>query len=165
MDRSCDGCMGGVLVVGMAGVAGGGVGGGPGGNEAVSDHGGEFDGDRNASVLDGNNEGKDGDHGELRPIMYCYAWECCGWRRWAACDMLRSMCGWQHATGGERRIWLWDENWNFLEKSLVSCFAFSLIVVVIVFFGCFPPASLPHQPQREIINEIIIISRLLVVLL
>ena len=119
MDRSCDGCMGGVLVVGMAGVAGGGVGGGPGGNEAVSDHGGEFDGDRNASVLDGNNEGKDGDHGELRPIMYCYAWECCGWRRWAACDMLRSMCGWQHATGGERRIWLWDEHWNFLEKSLV----------------------------------------------
>ena len=128
MDRSCDGCMGGVLVVGMAGVAGGGVGGGPGGNEAVSDHGGEFDGDRNASVLDGNNEGKDGDHGDLRPIMYCYAWECCGWRRWAACDMLRSMCGWQHATGGERRIWLWDENWNFLEKSLVSCFAFSLRV-------------------------------------
>ena len=29
-------------------------------------------------LLDGANEGKDDDHGDLRPIVYCYAWECCG---------------------------------------------------------------------------------------
>ena len=70
--------MGGSAAGGMADVAGGGVGEGPGDNKADNDHGSEFDGDHHASVLDGNDGSKDGNHRELRPIMYCYAWDCCG---------------------------------------------------------------------------------------